>query len=85
MASARRNLELTERASSQRQLDWDSDDSDDLFHAEGGGLGIRNGGFVLPPPFQGKHQLRAMLKRQWLFKVTDHHNSPRILDFPMTT
>ena len=67
------DLELTERVGFEGKLDWDSDDSDDHLlndDAGSGGRGeTRNGGFVLPPPVQGKHQLPAMLKRQWLFKV----------------
>jgi len=74
MVSRETNVELMERVSLETKYDLDSDE-DELFNDEGGHRSNRDdgeeeGGFVLPPPFQGKHQLQAMLQRQWLFKVT---------------
>lgn len=69
------NVELMGRVSLEAKHDLDSDE-DELF---GGGQHNNNRdgeGFVLPPPFQGKHQLRAMLQRQWLFKVTNNLSPP---------
>lgn len=66
-------MELMERVSFEVKRDFDSDE-DDIFNDEGGVGGTdRDDSFVLPPPFQGKHQLQAMLQRQWLFKVTILH------------
>lgn len=71
MMPAETNVELMERVSFEAKRDLDSDE-DDLFNDEGGvGGDNTDDSFVLPPPFQGKHQLQAMLHRQWLFKVTD--------------
>lgn len=78
-------MELMGRVS----LETDSDE-DELFNDERGGHATNNNNddardgneeeeeeaFVLPPPFRGKQQLRAMLKRQWLFKVTSDNNLP---------
>jgi len=75
MGPTETNVELMERVSLESKYDLDSDE-DELFNDEGGGHHNNRddveeeGGFVLPPPFQSKHQLRAMLQRQWLFKVT---------------
>lgn len=57
-------MELMERVSFEASRNLDSDE-DELFN-DGGGNG--NQVFALPPPIQGKHQLQAMLRRQWLFK-----------------
>lgn len=73
MMPAETNVELMERVSFEAKRDLDSDE-DDLFNDEGGvGGNNRDDSFVLPPPFQGKHQLQAMFQRQWLFKVTIFH------------
>lgn len=58
------NVELTERVSSDSKREMDGDE---LWDDEGGEIGEQ--GFVLPAPSRGKHQLRAMLRRQWLYKV----------------
>lgn len=80
MKSRETSVELMGRVSLETHQDLDSDE-DELFNDErvhnnnnddvrGGNEEEEEEAFVLPPPFRGKQQLRAMLKRQWLFKVT---------------
>lgn len=79
MKSRETSVELMGRVSLETHQDLDSDE-DELFNDESvhnNNNDVKDGNeeeeeeaFVLPPAFRGKQQLRAMLKRQWLFKVT---------------
>lgn len=73
MMAPETNVELMERVSLElkRDLDLDGDDEDTISEEEGSSRGNRDESFVLPPSFSGKHQMRAMLQRQWLFKVSN--------------
>lgn len=75
MMAPEANVELMERASLEfkRDLDLNDGDEDTISEDEGSSRGNQDESFVLPPSFSGKHQMQAMLRRQWLFKVPNPH------------